>query len=116
VTVGHEWKLALQLAIPHAPLVQLGVPLLTVQATPHRPQLLVVVVAVSHPGAVVQSPKPALQETRAHVPALQLAVAFARLQAVPHPPQLVLVLVGVSQPSASVAPLVQFANPAAHAD
>jgi hypothetical protein len=74
-------------------------------AFPHEPQLLAVVIAVSHPAVVLeQSAKPGL-EVCTQVPVEQLAVAFVALvHGVPHPPQLVLLLVGVSQPRSALLP------------
>ena len=80
-------------------------------ATPHPPQLAVVLTGVSHPAALVQSAKPGLQVCL-HAPVAQLAVALvALLHGMLHPPQLVLVVVLVSQPRSALVP--QCAKPVA---
>ncbi|HVY37319.1 MAG TPA: hypothetical protein VHM31_05270 [Polyangia bacterium] len=86
------------------------------QLVVHDPQWLAVLSGVSHPAALLQSPYPLLQDTIEQVPEAHVAVAFGWLQEMPHPPQFESVLVAVSHPSASVAPLEQFAYPAAQAD
>jgi hypothetical protein len=83
----------------HEPAEQAVVPFAFVQADPHAPQFATLVWRlVSHPLAVVQSPKPE-SHAMAQLPAVQLAVPFVLLQVVPHAPQFAtLVFVLTSQP------------------
>ncbi len=84
-------KLTLQEEIPHAPLMQFGVALGTLQALPHEPQCdVLVLMFASQPFEEVlsQFPNPALQVPTPHVEPLQPAVAFAGAgHTLPHPPQ-----------------------------
>lgn len=86
------------------------------QAVPHAPQFIVVVVAVSQPSVddVLQLPNPAAHIPMPQVLAVHVAVVtLGRLHCVPHMPQLAGVARSISHPSA-VLPL-QLANPARHA-
>ncbi len=58
------------------------------QASPQRPQLALVPRVVSHPGWVLQSPKPAWHCPCVHCPLVQAAAAFGKLHGLLHPPQL----------------------------
>jgi hypothetical protein len=71
----------LQVMAPHAPLLQVALPLVTAQLLPHVPQLLPVVSEVSQPGSVEQSPKPSLHFTITQALFTHAASALARLQA-----------------------------------
>ena len=96
----------MQLATPHVLAEQLAVPLGAVQALPHEPQLLTLVVVLTSQPSVfllaLQSPKPALQ-VPVHVPAEHTGEAMLLFEHTePHAPQLpALVLMFTSQPSAA---------------
>jgi hypothetical protein len=83
----------------HEPAEQVVGPFAFVQAAPHAPQFVTLVWRfVSHPLAVVQSPKPE-SHAMAQLPDTQLAVPLTLLHAVPHAPQFAtLVVVATSQP------------------
>jgi hypothetical protein len=115
-------KLPSQLPQPEAqemeqdPLVQLGVPLLLPQTTPHPPQwfrLLLVSASQPSPYRPLQFKKVPRQLLIAQVPVEQMTVALGAEHALPQLPQCeMLVLMLVSQPS--VTPPVQSSYPAAH--
>ena len=84
---------ALQTYVHEAP-VHDGVPLVMLHATPHAPQLVVVVVEVSHPlvsgAAVLQSAKPGAQLEYEHVVPLHVGPTLREVsQTLPQPPQVV---------------------------
>jgi hypothetical protein len=96
-----------------------GVPVDVSHATPHAPQLVVVVTDVSQPfvlgGAVSQSWKPVAQLEYAHVVPLQVGPTLCAVShTLLHPPQLVVLPRFVSQPFVSGAVVVQSAKPGAH--
>jgi hypothetical protein len=87
-----------------------------VQAFPHAPQFIVVVVAVSQPSVadVLQLPNPAAHIPMPQVLAVHVAViTLGRLHCVPHMPQLAGVARLVSHPLVTL--LSQLAKPALHA-
>jgi hypothetical protein len=96
----------LQLAIPHIPAVQAGVPFAVEQISPQTPQLLtLVLVLVSQPlaGFESQSAKPGAQAVMWQVPPVHASVALLVLQAFPQEPQLLELLpVLTSQPFAGL--------------
>lgn len=91
-------KPALQTML-HVPLLQLGVPLVVLQALPQLPQLLMVFKLTSQPLAALpsQSAKPAAHVIW-HEPLAQDAVPFVELQVLPHVPQFEVLVRAVSQP------------------
>jgi len=80
---------ALQLPMAHVPVAQLGVAFGRVQATPHAPQSVSVLVAVSQPSDAVesQSPQPESQLAMLHVPPVHAGRPCAAVQARMHEPQ-----------------------------
>jgi hypothetical protein len=88
--------------MPQVPPVHEAVPFTVLHALPQLPQWAVLVfVLVSHPGEVVQSPKPEVQLIE-QVESLHEAVPLTLLHTFPHVPQLLVVVVMVSQPGALV--------------
>jgi hypothetical protein len=119
---------ALQPATVHWLFAHPAVPLGTVHACEHVPQLAgSTLTCASHPspGCVLQSAQPALQLATVQLPETHAAVALGTLQVFPHPPQLPgSAVVGVSHPfetipSQSAQPLSHTPTaqaPAAHPD
>ena len=91
---------ALQLRVEQVPEAQVALALERLQVVPHAPQLVSVVVGVSHPLASLPSQldQPGLQLRMLHEPEPQVAVALVREQVVPHAPQLVRVVSATSHP------------------
>src|SRR5580704_2458321 len=88
-------------------------------ATLHAPQLLVVVVEVSHPSVsgapVLQSAKPGSQLEYEHVVPLHVGPTLCEVsQTLLQPPQVVVLLRLVSQPLVSGAAVLQLAKPGSH--
>ncbi len=83
------------------PPVHEAVPLTLLHTVPHDPQLLVVVMLVSHPGEDVQSSYPVEQEM-SQEPSTHEADPLTLLHTLPHVPQLLVVVVSVSHPAADV--------------
>lgn len=87
-------KPGLHAPIAHAPITHAAVAFGKPQRAPHIPQFSAVLSAVSHPGAIVQSPKPGRHGLR-HEPPAHMAVLFGRLgQALLQRPQCAVDMLG----------------------
>jgi hypothetical protein len=114
-------KPALQLAMPHAPIVHEAAPLLGVaQTVPHAPQLdRLLLRLTSQPldATRSQSAKPELHESTRHAPDTHTGAAFGSAHAAPHAPQLAgsnVVFVHVPEHTVRPAPQVGAHEPAEH--
>ena len=110
-------KLALHDPMAHFEETQAGVPLATVHAFEHLPQLFTsLVVLTSHPfaGFMSQSAVPAtLHDDTTHEPFMQTSTEPEAPHACPHVPQFIVSLVrSISQPSDAI--LLQSAKPVLH--
>jgi hypothetical protein len=96
-------RFALHIETRHCVLTHVGVPFGTLHVTPHAPQFVSELSAVSQPfeRSPSQSPYPDQHAENEHVPVAQLASALGNVQGVLHAPQLVTVVRDCSQPSAA---------------